>query len=76
MISTLRNNGSEPHLTSLGGRGVSILHPKPSASDDQVNTSEGDVNEGMVVPKRAALRDVPVDGLATWAEELGHWTTS
>jgi hypothetical protein len=68
--------GFEPHLTSLGGPGVGILPSRPgaaTASTDFVDTSEGDVKEGMVVPKRAAIREAGRDGLARWAAAQGEW---
>lgn len=82
LLDTLRNMGFEPHLTSLGGPGVAVLASSPSASTsasatkqstDQVSTSEGDKGEGMVVPKRAGLRDATRDGLEGWATGLGQW---
>ena len=67
--------GFEPHLTSLGGPGVCILPARGSATaaTDFVNTSEGDTKEGMVVPKRAAVRDAGREGLAQWAAAQGEW---
>jgi len=70
LISTLRGMGFEPHLTSLGGSGLGVLQrgSTSASSTDFVSTSEGDVKEGMTVPKRATIRDVGRDGLAQWAQ--------
>ncbi|ORX34655.1 cystathionine beta-lyase [Kockovaella imperatae] len=78
LLSTLRNMGFTPHLTSLGVPGLGILSSSgssasPSQSTDVLPTDEGN-NDGMVVPKRAALREAGRDGLASWARGLGPWS--
>lgn len=70
--ATLRNLGFEPHLTSLGGPGAAVLL-SPEGQTDAVQTSEGDTGEGMTLPKRAALRDVPLEGLERWSASQGEW---
>ena len=69
--------GFTPYLTSLGVPGLGILSSSassapPSQSTDALPTGEG--VDGMVVPKRAALREAGREGLAAWAEGLGRWS--
>jgi len=76
LIRSLQNLGFETHLTSLGGPGLGILqtsgeHIEPTSATDAVPTSEEGV--GMVVPKRAALRDAGVGTVAAWAGKLEPW---
>ncbi|WWD22393.1 cystathionine beta-lyase [Kwoniella shandongensis] len=71
LIETLERNGFQPHLTTLGGPGLGI-HTPTATDDDKVGSDEA--GEGVIVPKRAGLRDAGADGLASWAERLGGWT--
>jgi len=72
LIETLQNLGFQTHLTTLGGPGLGIVSTITSGSDsDKIRTPEE--GEGMVVPKRAGLRDAGVDGLARWADSMGGW---
>ncbi|WVQ76274.1 cystathionine beta-lyase [Cryptococcus sp. DSM 104548] len=69
LIQTLEGHGFQPHLTTLGGPGFGVL-VNSELSDAVKTRGEG---EGMVVPKRAALRETSKEGLAAWAEQLGAW---
>ncbi|KGB77266.1 cystathionine beta-lyase [Cryptococcus deuterogattii R265] len=77
LVQTLEGHGFQAHLTTLGGPGLGVL-TTPSKLDqtseqlrDAVRThNEG---EGMVVPKRASLREADKEGLHSWAERLGKW---
>lgn len=72
LIGTLQNLGFQPHLTTLGGPGLGILaSSSSSANSDEVQTP--DEGEGMVIPKRAALRGAGVDGLGRWAGGTSGW---
>jgi hypothetical protein len=70
LISALRNQGFEPHLTSLGGTGVGVLVRESATSDEKVESDEGNT---AAAPKRAALRESNAEGLQTWSEGLGQW---
>ncbi|KAK8845447.1 cystathionine beta-lyase [Kwoniella newhampshirensis] len=71
LINTLQGHGFQPHLTSLGGPGLGI-HTTPAAKEDN-KVRTGEEGEGMVMPKRAGLREAGTDGLEAWAERLGGW---
>ncbi|WVQ80370.1 cystathionine beta-lyase [Cryptococcus sp. DSM 104549] len=83
LIQTLESHGFQPHLTTVGGPGLGI-HASPSISTSSgadtpksINVSDGvrtpGEGEGMVVPKRASLRDASKEELEGWAERLGGW---
>ncbi|WWC58066.1 cystathionine beta-lyase [Kwoniella dejecticola CBS 10117] len=70
LITTLEAQGFQPHLTSVGGPGLGI-HASTSLKEDKVrNHEEG---EGMVIPKRATLRETNIEGLQQWSERIGNW---
>ncbi|WVF66200.1 cystathionine beta-lyase [Kwoniella sp. CBS 6097] len=80
LITTLQAQGFQPHLTSVGGPGLGIHVQTSTASsrsgeraqkEDAIpNSEEG---EGMVVPKRAGLREAGTEDLQAWSERLGGW---
>lgn len=70
LISTLQRNGFEPHLTSLGGRGVGVLTSPSSRGEQKVESDEGNI---AAAPARAALRESNRDDLQAWSEGLGEW---
>ncbi|WVR03467.1 cystathionine beta-lyase [Kwoniella sp. DSM 27419] len=75
LVTTLQAQGFQPHLTTVGGPGLGI-HAVASQQKDQdviANTEGGD---GMVVPKRAGLREAGTGGLQAWSERLGGWVFS
>ena len=74
LILSLEKMGFQPHLTTLGGPGVGILVPGGRVSESTDQVAEGEEGEGRVVPKRAGLRECNIDGLHSWAENLGQWT--
>ncbi|WWC66872.1 cystathionine beta-lyase [Kwoniella pini CBS 10737] len=70
LITTLEAQGFQPHLTAVGGPGLGI-HAFTSVKEDKVrNHEEG---EGMVIPKRATLRETNSEGLQQWSERIGNW---
>lgn len=77
LIQTLEGHGFQPHLTTLGGPGLGVLTipSKLGQASDQLRDAvrTHDEGEGMVVPKRAGLREADKEGLHTWAERLGRW---
>lgn len=70
LVSVLRGNGFEPHLTTLGGPGLGVLRKGQEGDGGVVGKGE---DRGVGVPLRAGLRDVGRDGVGEWAEGLGEW---
>lgn len=69
LIQSLRNDGFEPYLTSVGGSGLGILQSKATAVD--VKTSEaGEISH---IPLRKAFQEVDAPALELWAEKTGEW---
>lgn len=68
LIRTLRNDGFEPYVTTLGGPGLGVLKTKGKES-----VSGKGEDEGVKVAVRVALREVSRDGVGKWAEGLGQW---
>lgn len=77
LIQTLEGHGFQAHLTTLGGPGFGVLTTpfKPGNVSEQLRDAvrTHDEGEGMVVPKRAGLREADKEGLHAWAERLGRW---
>lgn len=74
LISALRAQGYEPHLTSIGGSGLGVLAPRPNELAKLI-TGEGTVEQGTkgIPVLRGVFEGMEKGGLERWAEGRGRW---
>lgn len=69
LTQSLRDDGFEPYLTSVGGSGLGVLQSRVTAVDVR-SREDGETNH---IPLRKAFQSIDATGLEAWAERTGEW---